>query len=460
MLLFGIFLGGYLKRSRKEQLFAKRRLGIGTCFGLFSRYAGGLLQGLLLTALPLLLLFVPKIRENIGINLGYAGIMAILMATIYMVVFNALVYEVAENRQAAVVGIGFNAILQAYASGCIIPSVLLPVKISKLGGYLPAAYIKKAVRMFLTGREDELLAVAEGLLAWCLITFVVTVIIVKACEEKPLRTRKLKTIKPKHYHIPSLLGVVFRRFVHKKSIWVCLIIILAVSIAIVRTERTSKTTISVAFFDEGGEYGKTLEDYEGLVQFVEYGSIEEVKKAVLKGEVECGYIIPKGLADSMVLQMSNGLVTVYQDDDSVATPITNEILYEKLFRAASLKWYGDYISEIDNDARKLALGTFEDKLNQGVTFDIDIEYLGKRTEGIDTAQQKATYPVWAVAILIVAICGIYGIIQVVSDERKKRFYRCKKLVIYSYTILIPILFGVVTGIIIVAIIANTGQYSY
>jgi hypothetical protein len=158
--------------------------------------------------------------------------------------------------------------------------------------------------------------------------------------------------------------------------------------------------------------------------------------------------------------MSNGLVTVYQDDDSVATPIANEILYEKLFRAASLKWYGDYISEIDNDARKLALGTFEDKLNQGVTFDIDIEYLGKRPAGIDTAQQKATYPVWAVAILIVAICGIYGIIQVVSDERKKRFYRCKKLVIYSYTILIPILFGVVTGIIIVAIIANTGQYSY
>jgi hypothetical protein len=217
----------------------------------------------------------------------------------------------------------------------------------------------------------------------------------------------------------------------------------------------------VAFYDESGEYVQTLEDYEGLVRFVSYGSEDEVRLAVLRDEVECGYIIPQKLTESMILQMSNGMVTVYQDDDAVAVPIVNEVIFEKLFKNVSLKWYENYICKINTDIADMIDSAFEEKLNAGVVFDIDINYMGNKAQtysGSDEA--KATYPVQAAAILIVAICGIYGIIQVVSDAGKKRFYRCKKISIYLFTILIPILFGAITGILIIAIIANIGQYSY
>jgi hypothetical protein len=257
--------------------------------------------------------------------------------------------------------------------------------------------------------------------------------------------------------------VVLRRFLHKKSIWVCLAIITVASIFIVRTEKTSETNVVVAFYDESGEYVNSLDEYRGLVKFVSYESEEDVKRAVLKDEVECGYIIPKNLTESMVSQMSNGMVTVYQDDDTIAVPIVNEVIYEKIFKNVSLEWYEGYISKIDNELADTGIigDIFEEKLNAGITFDIDIEHIGTDINtNYNEDEPTATYPVWAVVILIVAICGIYGIIQVASDVSKKRFYRCKKMSIYALTVLIPILFGILTGIIILAIIVNMGQYSY
>jgi hypothetical protein len=284
----------------------------------------------------------------------------------------------------------------------------------------------------------------------------------KIKEVVPPKSEKKDSFKKSgRYHIPSLYMIVLRRFLHKKSIWVCLAIITVASVFIVRTEKTSETNVLVAFYDESGEYVSSLEEYEGLVKFVSYESEEDVKRAVLKDEVECGYIIPKNLTESMVSQMSNGMVTVYQDDDTIAVPIVNEVIYEKIFKKVSLKWYKAYISKIDKGVADTIGDIFEEKLNEGITFDIDIEHIGADINtNYNEDEPTATYPVWAVVFLIVAICGIYGIIQVASDARKKRFYRCKKLSIYALTVLIPILFGILTGIIILTIIVNMGQYSY
>jgi hypothetical protein len=290
----------------------------------------------------------------------------------------------------------------------------------------------------------------------------VTLLVVKSKERiQPKSEVIIKHIARKKYHIPTLSVVILRRFMHKKSIWICLIVITIVSILIVRTEKTSDTSISVAFYDESGEYTKILEEYEGLVTFVSYENEDDVKRAVLKDEVECGYIIPQDITDNMIEQMSNGMVTVYQDDDTVAVPIINEVIYERIFKNVSLKWYESYIFQIDNSAANAARQVFEEKLNAKITFDIDIKNIG--TDIADNnveSKTYATFPVWSVVILIVAICGIYGIIQVAADIGKKKFYRCKKISIYLMTILIPLMVGVITGIISLTIIINMGQYSY
>jgi ABC-2 type transport system permease protein len=462
LLLIGLFFGEYLKRSTMEMLFAKRRMGIGYTMQFVCKVLAGVAISIVITAIPIALLYIPPIREIISINISFEGIIAVLMAIIFMTIFNMLIYEMAENRQAAVVITGFNAILQSYMSGCIIPSTLIPVKIAQIGEYLPASFIKKAFRILITRRKGDLAAVIRGLLIWSLIVFLTVVLLAKIKEGiQPKSEKKASFKKSGRYHIPSLYMIVLRRFLHKKSIWVCLAIITVASVFIVRTEKNSETNVVVAFYDESGEYVNSLDGYEGLVKFVGYENEEDVKRAVLKDEVECGYIIPKNLTESMISQMSNGVVTVYQDDDTIAVPIVNEVIYEKIFKKVSLKWYEAYISKIDMDVANTIGDIFEEKLNAGITFDIDIEHIGADINtNYNEDEPTATYPVWAVVFLIVAICGIYGIIQVASDVRKKRFYRCKKLSIYALTVLIPILFGILTGIIILTIIVNMGQYSY
>jgi hypothetical protein len=315
----------------------------------------------------------------------------------------------------------------------------------------------------MTRRKEDILQVLGGLIAWGVIIFLITIMITIITiwfknTQKAVLGRRIKLNKNGKYHIPSITMVVFRRFLHKKSIWFCLIIIAVVSVLIVRTERNSDTNITVAFYDESGEYASLLEEYEGLVEFVNYGSEENVKKAVLQDEVECGYVIPYNLTERMLSQMANGLVTVYQDDDAVAVNVVNEVIFERIFKYVSINWYKSYISKYNDGINDRVEEVVEDKLNEGITFDIDVQMVG---DGDLQTMPRSSYPVTFVVLLTVAICGIYGVAQVASDICKKRFYRCKKsLIIYVQTLVIPILFGVVTGIIIIAIIVNMWQYSY
>jgi ABC-2 type transport system permease protein len=459
LMFTGLFCGAYCKRSYLEQLIGKRRMGISFSYQLLCRYLAGTIISISIVILILLLTLIPQIHDLISITLSPEGIIAVLMATIFITIFNMLVFELAQNRQAAIVIIGFNAVLQSYMSGCIVPSVLLPDKIAKVGEYLPASYLRGAFRILITGRKNDLKSIVGGLISWSIILFLITLVAIWLKQGIMTSFEKNEdNIKSKatNYKIPSLPMVVFRRFLHKKSIWVCLIIIAVSSILIVRTERTSDNKITAAFYDESGDFSEILEEYEGLVSFVSYDSEEALKQAVLRDEVECGYIIPKNLTERMLSYMSNGLVTVYQDDDSVSVPVVNEVIFERIFKQVSLKWYENYISGYDERLIDSVDRAVEEKLSAGITFDIDIRRIGK----VQEVEYKATYPVVLVAVLIVAICTIYGIAQVISDICKKIFYRCQKQLIYTFTILIPIFFGIVTGIIIILIIVNMGQYSY
>jgi ABC-2 type transport system permease protein len=459
LMLAGLFCGAYCKRSYLEQLIGKRRMGISFSYQLLCRYLAGTIILIAIVILPLLLSFIPQIHDLISITLSTEGIIAVLMATIFITIFNMLVFELAQNRQAAIVIIGFNAVLQSYMSGCIVPSVLLPDKIARVGEYLPASYLRGAFRILITGRKNDLKGIVGGLILWSIILFLITLVVLWLKQGiMPSFEKNDDNIKSKatNYKIPSLPMVVLRRFLHKKSIWVCLIIIAVSSILIVRTEKNSDNKITVAFYDESGDFSEILEEYEGLVSFVSYDSEEALKQAVLRDEVECGYIIPQNLTERMLSYMSNGLVTVYQDDDSVSVPVVNEVIYERIFKQVSLKWYESYISGYDESLIDSVAVAVEEKLSAGITFDIDVRRIGESVE----AEYKATYPIVMVAVLIVAICTIYGVAQVISDICKKRFYRCQKQLIYAFTILIPIFFGIVTGIIIILIIVNMGQYSY
>ena len=80
-----------------------------------------------------------------------------------------MIYQLVEKRESALVVIGVLAMLQAYLSGCLIPSVLLPHAIATIGKLLPASMVKKGFTMVLTGDAQELQYVVTGLLLWGLL---------------------------------------------------------------------------------------------------------------------------------------------------------------------------------------------------------------------------------------------------------------------------------------------------
>ena len=237
------------------------------------------------------------------------------------------------------------------------------------------------------------------------------------------------------------------------------------SAVILEMEQDSKTQIRVAVWDMSGDYVEMLEAYDGLVLFERYESDEAVRDAVLRGNAECGYVLPETLAEDMTAMRADGEIFVYQDADAVAVPVVNEILFERIFRQVSLGWFEQYVSqnsiinELGTDAaelRQIAEDCFDRELLEGTTFRFEIRRLdagavsaGDDSSGVDK-EQRTVYPVYVVAAIAVLLCALQGIWQVITDVRERNFYKRNRLAVSALTLLLPLMMGVLCAFLIVA----------
>ncbi|MDE6054509.1 MAG: hypothetical protein K2G55_12260, partial [Lachnospiraceae bacterium] len=257
--------------------------------------------------------------------------------------------------------------------------------------------------------------------------------------------------------VPSLGMVMLRRLLHRKSMWISLGLIVVLSAVVRKVEQGSETQIRAAVYDVSGDYVELLRAYDGLVQFEQYRSDEAVRDAVLKGDVECGYVLPETLADDMTAMRADGEILVYQDADAVAVPVVNEILFERIFRQVSLEWFEDYIEqnsvikELGISGERLrgtAEGCFNRELLEGTTFCFEIRRLdnGNALTGNDSSdadgQKRTVYPVYMVAVIAVILCALQGILQVIADVREQNFYKRNRLAVSALTLILPVMLGV------------------
>lgn len=457
ILLAGLFIGSFCKRTSIQQTMTAKRIGVGYAAQLLDRcLAGGALL-FLTTLLPLALLFVPAIRDLVTVKLTIRGSISLILVIMFAAVYHMFWYQLVEKQESAVVVIGISALLQAYASGCLIPAVLLPEAINKAGALLPAAFIKAGFTAFLTGETRQLPHVAKGLLIWSLILFAVTLGLIRTGERKQseLRHKKMHS----HMHVPSLCMVLLRRLLHKKSIWLCMGLTVALSMVIAGAEKRSKTQIQVGVCDESGDYAALLEAYDGLVRFEIFDDMQQLQKAVLAGDIECGYLLPEDLTEDIITRRANRSVRVYQDVDAVAVPIVNEVLFERIFRQVSLRWYEDYIAQnsviaslgADTQAlRQKVEDSFERQLTAGTTFGFEMERIGTVTVSDAAGEEnEMTYPVRMVVIITILLCVLQGIVQVIIDTKNQRFYKRNRAVMSVLTMMLPVLLGLLAGFLVI-----------
>lgn len=458
-MLAGLFLGAFCKRSSFWQTMADRRIGVGYAVQLISRCLAGSILMLAAVLIPFLAFAIPKVRIVLSCEITPAGVIALMLVTVFMTIYNMMIYQMVEKRQSAIVVSGVLALLQAYMCGCLIPSVLLPKAIVTIGRLLPASFIKKAFTILLAGGVKDIGAVAAGLVIWGLILFCITILSMHIGNRESAASAVKTKKHPAGIHVPSASIVLLRRFLHKKSIWLCMIFFAVVSVMIIQVEKSSGTQIIAAVYDESGDYKKLLDDYDGLIRFEIYDDMEQMTDAVRRGNVECGYFLPENLAEDMIARRANRCITVYQDEDAVAVPVVNEIIFERIFRQVSFEWYENYI--IQNDAikkfeedrtvlEKIVRDCFDRELLSGTTFRFEIERVdidgeqssdkeNNNNEGV--GERQATYPLYLTAAAAVVLCALQGAAQVAADIRDKRFYKRNRAAMSALTIILPILTG-------------------
>lgn len=453
MLLAGLFFGGFFCHSEMRRNMLEKRLGVSRLWQVICGFLAGLVPMCAAGLLPFVALALPFVRERLNVRFSnisflFGAICLMVLSMAFGVLYFMLIYEIFGGKRGALAAIGIIALVQGYLSGCFVPSALLPDLAYDVGRYLPAAFLKAAYTVVLSGDMQKFSLAVLGLFVWSVVFFILNFLVRKflilnsICESPILQ--RYDDLHKEHMFIPPVMLVLLKRMLLKKSILITLALMAAASVLIARLEAQSDNTVSAAVFDEGGAYEELLLAHRGIVRFRICESVEEVEELVLKDEAECGYFLPKTLTEDIAAGRANRTVTVYEDVDSVCVPIVNEVVFNAVFRHASLAWYQDFMSGFSADFGVIEK-VFSNQITDGKTFGIELVTLGEGGALRAPLEDKGTYPVLRVVSAAVVLCGIQGFLTAMEDCRKGRLYKRGKIKLAVMMVVLPMLAAAAVG---------------
>ncbi len=488
----GMFLGGFLKRSREEMLLLKKRGGIAYGTQLLGRT-------FITTGCMLLLLFAAglmwlsgSVREALQISFSMQSILLAVLAACCAAAGLLFVYLLAEGERSAVLPAGFAVVFMCYVSGCFVPSAILPKVVNRLAAALPTTYVKKAFTALFSGGKEDALKTAV-LLCIFLVCFLLGALFVVRREERK-RWKKERKIPEKtedisaeagHKHIYEgkeeaairvgqtkknglLFWILGKRLLYKKTIWFCLLCMIFLSALQYHLEKQSEAVITAAVYTPDTKLREIISEYDGLVHFLVCEDSEEVKRNVVRGNAECGYVLQEDLQEQIMAGNGIWSIEAYEKADSTMTRVVNEVLFERIFYVISAEWFEGYIAEnamfadarleVGEDAlRGEARRQLAYRLSDDSTFRFEhITVLGAApltdSAGTEGRQKSRTaYPAEAAAGAGIVLCGIAGVLEALQDIKKKRFRGRTALMAGVFTVLQPVLCGTLAALGIIGV---------
>lgn len=257
----------------------------------------------------------------------------------------------------------------------------------------------------------------------------------------------------------GLLWISLKRMLCKKAFVVCLAITLLLSVVAVRIEKNSDTRIDAAVFTQDESLRELFAAYEGLVHFIICEDESEVTRHVMRGSVECGYVLEEGLLEQIGQGKGNWTITAYHGPDSVLSAVVNEVLFERIFYAVSGNWFETFMKEQAGMNEEAAIGTaardaLERRRTDGSTFNFAMLRVGEKEQ--ETTQGYFAYPIWGVAIGCIAFCGAIGISQALEDRKHFRFPKRNRLCMAALTVGVYLLGGILTALFLLVITGTLG----
>lgn len=265
-----------------------------------------------------------------------------------------------------------------------------------------------------------------------------------------------------------LCGILTKRLLCKKSFWVILCLLLLCMIGVRELEKGSETTVQVAVCAENDSAWKeALKKETGLIQFYFCDSVEQLKRDVVTGSAECGYVLTEDLQKKVEEDDWYWSIEVYESSQSMLTRTINETVFSRIFYVISSEWYAGYIAEkadletaeeVEN--KGVILEVLRSSMGDGSTFSVVTEYVdrnalpayGQGGAGQQTDMQpekepqagnRGVFPVRGVAAAGIFLCGLLGAGDVLRDKRKGYFIGKPRIWTGAFTIGLPVFFAAV-----------------
>lgn len=273
------------------------------------------------------------------------------------------------------------------------------------------------------------------------------------------------------------MGVQFLLFgkrLLKRPVYLIILLLMPLTVFLLsRTQAESPSGIRAMLYVEGADW-KEQEDLldkiidrllaeDATVRFTLVESEEELKRAVLKQEADCGYVFPEDFSERLRKDEWKRSVTFYCGEDTMIPMLVNELLYTSVFQVYSADAFIDFMGAAYGEeagGRTKAENKAEELLNlyltNGSTF--SFAYYGDLAEADNNHQAYGAYnkaynnketqkaadltagvvPVRGMLALFMMLSAFCGLVDHKRDHEAGRFVWVKnKRAVQLMMILIP-----------------------
>lgn len=200
------------------------------------------------------------------------------------------------------------------------------------------------------------------------------------------------------------------------------------------TKENSSSITAGIYLEEDSPIAQTIANnlitkYDS-VRFELCPDLDTLKKRVINGTYESGYVFSKDFDEKLQKSKTKNLVKLYISPDTLTFPLTNEYIFSELFTEYAFQELVSYIKE-DEAFKKIDLSDLEDTLrpiyddylNGDETF--SFEYINPKEGKIDSTQLFRSYlllSVKGIVALLIMFAAFIGTLNLYKDDKNGVFY--------------------------------------
>ena len=168
--------------------------------------------------------------------------------------------------------------------------------------------------------------------------------------------------------------------------------------------------------------------HKGLIVFTAYDSVSDLREAVIRDEIQCGYVLPDNLQTLILEDRLQNSVTVYEAPDALLTSVINELVVSTFFQEISFETLihdtvdSGLFSAMSEDEIRAAIRPVYDTYNNG-NYTLQFDY--NRTIEADSLEpDRSAYllsPCMGFVALFIFIAAFAGCVVWYQDRDRGAF---------------------------------------